>query len=434
MGPAEGTRPSRGLTRLTPDSSRRLFWVCALAYVAAASAWIAWHGETAGDYLFDAGPPIDALIHGRIHEFLAARPLMGPLSLIVRAPFAAFADPFHHANLQALYNDQFRLGSFPCLVAAGLLGVALARMMERRGASRLAQAAVIFFSVVNPVSSRAVYFEHPEEVLGAALLTGAAVAGIQRRPWLAAILLALSLANKQWAVIGAPAVILIVVLANERERLRKPAIALVGVGLALLVPLLIVDAGSLWDLTRQLADIRHSPVWPASIWYRFAPPLSGAELGQWAHNLRHMPDWLGLVIRPAIIALGVALPLLFAKRVAADVAGRGLALLALVMLLRCLLDPADNAYYHVPFLLALIAADAVRGRYWASAVALILLQAPITLKPDAPTLALWYSLCASAFAVYLAGRAYGLDWVVWLKSRGTERRPAPVQAPGSGTG
>ena len=32
-----------------------------------------------------------------------------------------------------------------------------------------------------------------------------------------------------------------------------------------------------------------------------------------------------------------------------------LALLALLFLLRCLLDPVDNAYYHVPFLLSLMA-------------------------------------------------------------------------------
>lgn len=407
MATVEGPARGRGLTSPPLASRGRLFWLLAGVYIAAASAWIAWHGSVAGDYVTDGGPSIDALAHGRVEEFLAGRPLMGPFSILVRAPFALFADLFDHSNLQDLYTDQFRLGAFPCLIAAGVVGVALARMMESRGSGRLAQAAVIGVSVVNPVSLRAIHFEHPEEVLGAALLTGAALAGLRRRPWLAAVLLAFALANKQWAVIGAPAVILITVLANDRERLRKPALVLVGVALVLILPLLVVDAGSLWHVTKQLGDIRHSPVWPASIWYRFTPELSGAELGVFAHDLHHMPDWLGLVIRPLIIAVGIALPLVYVRRVAGDLAARGLALLALVMLLRSLLDPANNGYYHVPFLMALIAADALRGNLWATAVACVLLQIPTTFKPDADTLALFYSIWASLFAVYLAGRAYG---------------------------
>ena len=39
-----------------------------------------------------------------------------------------------------------------------------------------------------------------------------------------------------------------------------------------------------------------------------------------------------------------------------------LALLALLFLLRCLLDPVDNAYYHVPFLLALVAWEGLTRR------------------------------------------------------------------------
>jgi hypothetical protein len=419
-------RPARGpgLTALPARSRARFFWLLAAGFVVAASAWASWGATSAGDYLTDGGPSIHALVHGRLHDFLAARPLMGPFSLIIRAPFAAFAELANHSSLQDLYSDEYRLGVFPCLVAAGVLGLALARFTEQRGSSRLVQATVVFVCVVNPVSLRAVYFEHPEEVLGAALLVGAALAGIQRRPWLAAILLAFALMTKQWAVIGAPTVVLITVLANDRRRLRGPALALLGVGLLLLVPLLVVDAGSLWATTRRLGDIRNSPVWPASIWYRFVPPLSGSELNHWAHNLRHMPDWLGLVSRPLIIAVGIALPLAFARRVAADVAARGLALLALVMLLRCALDPANNGYYHVPFLLALVAADAVRGRFWATAVACALLQAPTTWKPSADDLSLFYSLWATAFAVYLGGRAYGLDWAALVRSRVVSRQSA----------
>jgi hypothetical protein len=39
---------------------------------------------------------------------------------------------------------------------------------------------------------------------------------------------------------------------------------------------------------------------------------------------------------------------------------RAIALLALLALLRCALDPVDNLYYHAPLLLSLLAWDAVR--------------------------------------------------------------------------
>jgi len=38
------------------------------------------------------------------------------------------------------------------------------------------------------------------------------------------------------------------------------------------------------------------------------------------------------------------------------------ALLALLFLLRCLLDPVDNAYYHVPFLVSLVAWESLAAR------------------------------------------------------------------------
>jgi hypothetical protein len=394
---------------LSLQSRPRLFWPLAAAYVLLASAWIAWHASSEYDYSSDAGPPIDALIHGRLHEFLAARPLMGPFSLLLRAPFTVFANFTARGGAEHFYFDDYRLGVFPCFVAAGLLGMALAYVMQRRGASLPARAAIIAICVVNPVSLRAVHFGHPEEVLGAALLAGSALAALERKPWATAILLGMAVMNKQWAVIGAPAVLTMAVLAHgdAARRLRGPALAFGGIGLALIVPFLIVDASSLWDLTRSLADIRHSPVWPASVWYAVVPPLKGAELGVWAHDLRHMPDWLGLLARPTIVALGVALPLLLSRRLRQDLAPRALALLALVMLLRCALDPANNGYYHVPFFLAVVAADARVGRYYATAAACILLQVPTTLEPTAAHLNTYYVAWVLPFIAYLAARSYG---------------------------
>jgi hypothetical protein len=245
---------------------------------------------------------------------------------------------------------------------------------------------------------------------------------VARRPWLAATLVALAVVNKQWGVIGLPAVVVVLLLSVGWERLRRPALVIVGIVVLLVVPLLAVDAGSLVDLTKRMADLRGTFVFPANIWYSIAPDLPAARAATSAVGLREIPDWLGLIARPLIVTMGVVVPLMLARRVREDVLTRAFPLLALVMLLRCALDPADNGYYHVPFLIAVIGADAISGRFYATAAACVFLQAPTTLEPAAEDLALFYSLWAPAFVVYLAGRAAGLDWVALIRSRGARAR------------
>ena len=62
-------------------------------------------------------------LHLRIHEFLDARPIMGPLSLLLRAPFAALGQLVGHGGRPHDYLDDYRFGVFPCLMAAGLFGI-----------------------------------------------------------------------------------------------------------------------------------------------------------------------------------------------------------------------------------------------------------------------------------------------------------------------
>jgi hypothetical protein len=404
-------------------ASRRTFSLLAFAFITIASLWISHRANTEWDYPLDAGPPIDALAHGRIHEFLSARPVMGPLSIVLRAPFAALGQLVGHGGKVNYYLDDYRFGVFPCLMAAGILSIALVRIMEREGRSVVIRAVVVILSVVNPVTLRSVHFGHPEEVLGAALLVGSVVAAVRGRIWLAAVLLALAIVNKQWAFIALPSAALIIALAAGRDRIRGPALILAAVGLLLTVPLLIVDAGSLLKTFRNLADLRGTYVFPADIWYPFAPHLSAERAAHSLRGLKQMPDWLGAVARPMILAMGFALPLVFARRVAANLQQRALPLLALVMLLRCALDPADNGYYHVPFFLALLAADALNGRIYATIVAAILLQVPTTVAPPGDTLSIYYICWALPFAVYLAGRTWGLDWAALIRTRGA-RGPA----------
>jgi len=79
---------------------RRL--VAAILTVIAGSALIALHSPLGTDYgnlachlgskwCDEAGFPLHALIHGDLDGFFAQQPLMGPVTLLLRAPFAALA-------------------------------------------------------------------------------------------------------------------------------------------------------------------------------------------------------------------------------------------------------------------------------------------------------------------------------------------------------
>src|SRR5205085_1063252 len=119
----------------------------------------------------------------------------------------------------------------------------------------------------------------------------------------------------------------------------------------------------------------------------------------------HIPHWLGQVAHPGIVVVGVGLALLLARRVRANPWERALPLLALVLLLRCLLDPVDNGYYHEPFFIALVAADALTGSLVPTLVATAVLGFLTATTPPPGTLNAIYLVWAIPFAAYLAARA-----------------------------
>ena len=68
--------------------------------VVAVSAALAWQASSfwTGDYPAEAGPVVDSLIHGQLGDFLAGRPLMGPLSLLLRLWVEAYARSLYDHN------------------------------------------------------------------------------------------------------------------------------------------------------------------------------------------------------------------------------------------------------------------------------------------------------------------------------------------------
>ena len=74
------------------------------------------------------------------------------------------------------------------------------------------------------------------------------------------------------------------------------------------------------------------------------------------------PEWLSALTRPLTVGSGIAVALIWwlrsgPERNRDDLLG----VLALVFLLRCMFDPWDVVYYHLPLVVALAAWEARRG-------------------------------------------------------------------------
>jgi hypothetical protein len=335
------------------------------------------------DYPFDAGPAISALARGDLHLFAADQAQMGPLSLLLRAPVAALAGP---GSIWA-----YRLGALACLLGLVALGVAIAR---RTPAGYAPVAALLL--VVNPVTIDALRLGHPEELLGAALCTGALVLA-RERPLAAGVALGAALATKRGALIAiAPAL-----LVAPREARRRLALAAAGVAAAVSGPLALAEPHAFVEALRHpafgVAEMRTGNVWG---WAAITNHISlggGASVSAYT-----VPEWLQHGAHPlvAFLTLGLGVAALRARR-AID----PLALLALLMLVRCALDPWDHAYYHAPFLAALIAWEVLQARRapWLAAACAGFLG--LVFRLPLPASDVLYALWALPLGLWLSRRA-----------------------------
>ena len=319
-------------------ASRRLSAFAVLSAVA-----VSLYRGQLGDYPNDAARAVDALAGGHVLRALTVRPqpLMGPVSVVLRAPFVAVAHAFGGGDLVA-----YRAGAIPCLVAAGLLAVWLLRVFPAR--RPVMGLLVVLLAVGSPAAVNALDVGHPEEVLAAALTVSAVVAAMRSRALAAALLLGLALATKQWAVIALPPAM----LAVGRPKWRVAAGAL-GLAALLTVPQAIADPHGFASMSQHAATSTNG-VFVQSWWYLVANTL---------------PGWLAQLTHPAIVLAAIPVTILASRR---GIRAEGvLPLLALLFLVRCVFDPVDNFYYHLPLLLTLLAWDlqARRTLPWASLAA-----------------------------------------------------------------
>jgi len=333
-------------------SSEWPWWAAALAGVAFMS-WLGLQGFAWNDYDAEASGAFRALSAGDVSGFLAQAPGYGG-SLVLRAPFAAATAALGGGELAV-----YRAVSIPCLLAVALLGLVIVRRMAERGMSTAARGLVLGLCVVNPVTIRGLEMGHPEELLCAALAIAALLAAVDRRTILAAVLLGLAIASKSWAVLAIGPVLL--ALPDHPRRLL--ALGIAGtVTAAVLAPIVLTGThgaggSSLVAAATTTGQIFHP-------WHVFwflgdnAPGLMGYGGRPLLPGFRAAPEWLMPLTHPLIVALMVPLSLAWARvqrRAKPRFGGEQLLLLlALLLLLRCVLDPWNAVYYELPFLLALL--------------------------------------------------------------------------------
>lgn len=328
------------------------WWAAALAGVITMS-WLALHGFAWSDYDNEAAGAYGALIDGDVGGFFSRVPAYGG-SLVLRAPFAAAVAALGGGELAV-----YRAVSIPGLLAVAVLGVVLVRRMGERGRSTGARALVLALCVVNPITIRALEIGHPEELLCAALAIGAVLAAIDGRAALSAVLLGLAIATKSWAVLAIGPVL----LALPARRM----LVLTGAGavtLAVLAPIVLLGSEGATTLVKGASTTGHIFVPWQLFWFlgETGHVVIGGDGMPKPAGYRVPPGWLSPLTHPLIALLVVPLSLCWARvhRGLPRFGGEQvLLLLALLLLLRCVLDPWNVFYYELPFLLALLAWEAL---------------------------------------------------------------------------
>jgi hypothetical protein len=374
--------------------------------IGALCAWIASRATSLGDWDVDAGPAIEALAAGHVGEYLSWPSLVGPFASLVQAPFVALSGG---SGVEA-----YRWAVFPCLFGAGLVGLYLGRIAARRGAPQLTQILLPLLFLLNPITFEALETGHPEEILTAALAIAAIATAAEGHSRRTALLLGLAIASKQWAVIAIlPA---LMVLPNQRVKVGLGAVA---VAAALFVPSIAASPSSFLDVQRA-ASGTPSAATPWSAWYPLASEQTevySVDGEQLEAEVVDAPSLATSFSHSLIILLGLALPVAVAWRRGLPLSpSDAFALLALIVMLRCALDPADNLYYHAPLLLAIVGWDAFSSRglplrsLIAVAIALLFWQAWHNLSDPIAFNAIYLGF-ASVLGIALASSLFArIDW------------------------
>ena len=413
---------------------------CALAATAASGvvAWLGLYGFAWNDYEVEAQPAVNALVAGHLAQFLRLAPSYGG-SLIERAPFALLPGLWGGGQLAV-----YRLLALPCLLAAIVLAVWLCGRMRAAGRSRLARAVAVGICVANPLTVQALELGHPEELLGACLCVAAVLLAARGRAVWAGAVLGLAIANKEWALLAVGPVLLVLAACPTVSRPRHAIALCLGVtgavAGAILAPLLLVSSGGFAAGARGVASPGDGLFQPWQLWWFLGAPnhvvAHGGPMPMNAPLATH-PQWrlspagLAGVAHPLIVAMGLPLSALAWRR--RRVAGAPLLALALLLLLRCMVDPWDIGYYVLPFVLALVTWEGLYAGHRTPTLALVVtalawidfVWMPNHASPDveAALFLAWTLPLATALGLRLfaASIPRPLSWLAAIRNRDARR-------------
>lgn len=388
--------------------TRPILAAAAIALVVAACVLLAGRAPLGNDYPGPtcvgcdyAGPPVEALARLDLHGFFSAQPVMGIVSLALRAPAVALAAP-HGGRLLLGYQA----GVLACLLVTALLALWLAARLLPAAQGPLPRAALVLLVLAGPMTLKSVDWGHPEEPLCAILCALAVVLAGRGRVTLSGVLLGVAFATKQWALLAAGPVL----LAAPRGRLRL-AVTATALAAGLTLPMLLGDTSRFLAITHAVG-VPGGDVTPSNVWWLFSSTAGGGA--------RTIPTWIGGATHQLVLGLGVALPLVYARTVKGRRGARdALLLLALLFLLRTLLDPMSISYHHTAFFVALAVSEAIRrrGLPLVTLVATGLLVATSRLSPavSPDLLNRLYLSWSVPFAAYLALAAFRPEWLAGIE-------------------
>lgn len=374
----------------------------ALAVLFAGSREVFW----TGDFYLEVYPAYLALMHGDVARFFDLLPGYSGFATIVGAPAALLTGLLGGAETMV-----YRLTAVPGLIALSALGVAIAG--PARAAGNRAWPIFLLLGAGGALTLETLRSGHPEDLLATAAAIGAVLAARGGRTTWASLLIVGAVVAKQSMVVA----VVPAAMAAPRGGLRILLSGLIGAGALVLGQTQLGSPVHGTITNTGLLFHPHQVFWP------FGIPAT-PEFIAGGHGTRMGPEWLAPLTRPLIVGTAFAVSAVWWLR-SGPQRNRddALGVLALVLLLRCMLDPWNLVYYHLPLIVALAAWEARRGR-------------DLPVLSVVATAACWLTFVVydertgyGPFAAYLAWTiplAVGLA-VALLRPAG-ERRPAAVRA------
>lgn len=298
-----------------------------------------------GDFYPEAYPAYEALMRGDAGRFLELLPGYSGFVTLVGAPAALLTSALGGAETMV-----FRLTAAPGMVALSAVAVAIAGPV--RAAGNRAWPLFLLLAAGGALTLQTLRAGHPEDLLATAAAVGAVLSARAGRTGWAAFLIVGAVVAKQSMVVA----ILPAAMAAPRGGLRIAAAGVIGT--ALLVGLQTQAGGAVHGTITNTGLLFH----PHQLFWPFGVPAT-PEFIEAGHGTRMGPEWLAPLTRPMIVATAFAVSAAWwlrsgPERNRDDVLG----VLALVLLLRCMIDPWNLVYYHLPLIVALAAWEARRGR------------------------------------------------------------------------